>query len=36
MKIELQKHKDKVEQGFRKKLEEDKLKMNKQKVKEMD
>lgn len=36
MKIELQKHKDKVEQGFRKKLEEDKLKMNKQKVMEMD
>lgn len=36
MKLELQKHKDKVEQGFRKKLEEDKLKMNKQKVKEMD
>lgn len=31
-KIELQKHKDKVEQGFRKKFEEDKLKMNKKKV----
>ena len=36
MKLELQKHKDKIEQGFRKKFEEEKLKQNKQKVKELD
>lgn len=36
MKVELQRHKDKIEQGFRKKFEEDKLKINKQKVVEMD
>ena len=36
MKLELQRHKDKTDKGFRKKFEEDKLKMNKQKVEQMD
>jgi len=36
MKIELNRHKDKVETMFRQKMEDDKLKANKKRVEEMD
>ena len=36
MKVTLLKHKDKIEQGFRQKMEEEKKTMLKQKVEEMD
>lgn len=36
MKVELIKHKDKVEQMYRQKLEDEKLKQTKAKVQEMD
>ena len=36
MKVELNKHKDKIEAIFRQKLEDEKLKQTKRKVEEMD
>ena len=36
MKVALLKHKDKIEQGFRQKLEEEKKSLTKKKVEEMD